>query len=85
MRSPKPYSPGRVVLFVSKPGVGYGGNVTSPLPATIVNDWPDSPQYQEDGVVNLKVHTDALEDAWETSVHYSEGKEPGTWHWPEIK
>lgn len=20
---------------------------------------------------------------WRTSVHYSEAKEPGTWHWPE--
>lgn len=20
---------------------------------------------------------------WRTSIHYSEAKEPGTWHWPE--
>lgn len=85
MRSPKPYTVGRTVLFVPNPGQGYGGNKTSPLPATIVNAWEDSPQYQEDGVVNLKVHTDALEDAWETSVHYSETGEPRTWHWPPIK
>jgi hypothetical protein len=82
MRSPQPYSPGRVVLYVPHDGQGYGGNFTSPLPATIVNAWPDLPGYQEEGIVNLKVHTDALEDAWETSVHYSEGKEPRTWHWP---
>jgi len=21
--------------------------------------------------------------AWKTSIHYSDGKEPNTWHWPE--
>lgn len=85
MKSPKSYSVGRVVLFVPMVGTRYGGNYTTPLPAVIVNAWPEVPSYLEDGVVNLKVFTDAATDGWETSVHYSEGKEPRTWHWPEIK
>lgn len=94
MKSPKPYSIGRIVIFVprfsqedgmtpSRPR-SYGGNATSPLPAVIVNDWPDSPGYQSDGIVNLKVLTDATLDAWETSIQYSDQKEPGTWHWPDV-
>lgn len=73
-------------MFVPHADQGYGGNKTSPLPATIVNDWPENEHYQGNGIVNLKVHTDALEDAWETSVPYSENKqEPRTWHWPDLK
>jgi len=91
MKSPKPYSVGRIVLFMPPPsspgqpdGVeSYGGNASSPLPAVIVRTWENT-GYQNDEI-NLKVFTDAPNDAWHTSVPYSEGKEPGTWHWPEIK
>lgn len=85
MQSPKPYSLGRIVLYVPQVGQNFGGNYTSPLPAVIVNAWEEVPSYKEDGKVNLKVLTDAATDGWATSVIYSEGKEPGTWHWPEIK
>lgn len=61
----------------------FGGNSTSPLPAIIVRTWEET-SYQNDEV-NLKVFTDAGHNAWRTSVPYSEGKEPNTWHWPEVK
>lgn len=82
MKSPKPYSQGRIVLYVPKDEL-FNGNKTSPLPAIIVRTWEDT-AYENDEV-NLKVFTDANGDAWRTSVPYSSDKEPGTWHWPEIK
>lgn len=88
MKSPKPYSVGRIVLYVPELQQGtdqpraYHGNATSPLPAIIVRTW-EGTSYENDEV-NLKIFADAPEDAWHTSVPYSEGKEPGTWHWPEI-
>jgi hypothetical protein len=33
---------------------------------------------EQDAVVII--HQNSI---WRTSVHYSEDKEPGTWHWPE--
>ncbi len=52
-------------------------------PAVVVRVWP-----QSDGLVNLNVFVDFLNDKcetspiWKTSVRYDENKEPGTWHWP---
>jgi hypothetical protein len=60
-------------------------NKTSPLPAIIVNPWLDQPGYIDEGKVNLRVFTDGPADIWVTSAVYSETKEPGTWHWAEIK
>jgi hypothetical protein len=57
----------------------------TPLASIIVNDWQEIAEYQENGVVNLQAFMDGTGTMWCTSVHYSEGKEPGTWHWPEIK
>lgn len=90
MKSPKSYSVGRVVLFVPRPAQpgsdspeSFGGNASSPLPAIIVATWENT-GYENDEV-NLKVFTDAPKNAWQTSVPYSEDKEPYTWHWPAIK
>ncbi len=80
---------GRVVHYVLKNG--------EHRPAIVVNAWnPDSP-LRKQGIVNMVVfldgsndgieagraHLDTALQAWRTSVHYSEDKEPGTWHWPE--
>lgn len=83
MKSPKPYSKGRIVMYVPAEGETFSGNNTSPLAATIVQTWEET-SYQNDEV-NLKVHTDAPADAWVTSVPYSDAKAPRSWHWPEIK
>jgi hypothetical protein len=87
MKSPRPYSAGRIVMYVLSPlhQLYNIGNNTSPLPAIIVNAWEGNEIYQGEGKVNLKVFTDGPTDEWATSVPYSEEKTPGTWHWPEIK
>lgn len=65
--------------------------------ATVVRVFPPAPLPTEGPVrANLQVHVDGTNDAaylwdkgaegltvWETSVPYSEGREPRTWHWIE--
>jgi hypothetical protein len=58
-------------------------NHTGPWPAVIAQTW-EATSYQHDEV-NLKVLADGPTDFWRTSVPYSEDKQPGTWHWPEIR
>jgi hypothetical protein len=82
---------GRIVHFVLPDGSSKGEH----RPAIIVKNWniPSAPN-----MVNLLVFTDCLNDVdprdpqtasygsgvvWITSVHYSEDKEPRTWHWIE--
>ena len=88
---------GRIVHYVLEDGPSKGQH----RPAIVVQDWK-----QENGLINLQVFTDGLNDdytttytnrvddhetailvpqnaTWCTSVHYSEEKEPGTWHWIE--
>lgn len=87
MKSEKPYSTGIIVQYVPTEDDHHtlSGNHTSPLPAIIVQDWAEVPQYKEHSQVNLKVFGDAANDLWRTSVpHDQEAKIPGTWHWPEI-
>src|SRR5580693_6357452 len=89
MKSPKPYSIGRIVLYVPQAettpkSLPETYNGVKECPAVIVEDWLAIPEYQETGKVNLKVFCDGPGEAWRTSVPYSEGKEPGTWHWPDI-
>lgn len=69
---------GRLVHFVMPDG--------QHRPAIVVRVWS-----KETGYCNLQVITDGSNDGqentsgmrWETSVNYSEGKEPRTWHWIE--
>lgn len=86
-KSPRPYSAGRIVMYVPFPGYHneIDANGTSILPAVIVNAWEGQEYYQLTSTVNLKVFTDGPVDLWRTSVPYDETKAPGTWHWPEIK
>ncbi len=83
---------GRIVHYVLESGRSKGEH----RPAIVVRDWK-----QENGLVQLQVFTDGINDGfvegvapqtgfsvsansiWRTSVHYSEEKELGTWHWPE--
>jgi hypothetical protein len=79
-------TPGRIVHYVLPDGRSKGEH----RPAVIVRTWTGhSPD-----MVNLQVFTDGLNDfevdkpgssgiLWATSVHYSETKEPNTWHWIE--
>jgi hypothetical protein len=87
MKSPKPYSIGRVVMYVpfDTDHKEAGGNVSTPLPAVIVRAWDELPFYQEHSQVNLKVFTDGPVDIWRCSVPYDENKTPGSWHWLELK
>ncbi|WP_315822991.1 hypothetical protein [Paraflavitalea speifideaquila] len=84
MKSPKPYSLGGTVLYVPEATDGLcSNNGAKVLPAVIVRTWENT-SYESDEV-NLKVFTDGEINAWRTSVPYSEGKEPNTWHWPEVE
>lgn len=90
MESPKPYSTGRIVIYVPTEQdfteLGNHSNRTSPWSAIIAHSWPEIEAYKKDGVVNLQVVTDGPKVfLWCTFVHYSDSMEPGTWHWPEIK
>jgi hypothetical protein len=82
---------GRIVHYVLPNGNSKGEH----RPAIIVKVWPT---MKESGTVNMLVFTDCNNDvdsrdpqsasygsgvAWATSVHYSEEKEPRTWHWIE--
>jgi hypothetical protein len=88
MKSPKPYSVGRVVVYVPF-ATDYNeanGNIgSSGLPAIIVNSWNDLTFYHDNSQVNLKVFTDGPVDLWRCSVPYDENKTPGSWHWPAVK
>jgi hypothetical protein len=82
-KSSKPYSIGRIVMYVPEGShTPEAHNSAKVLPAIIVRTWEET-SYENDEV-NLKVFTDGPTDTWRTSVPYSETKEPGTWHWPEI-
>jgi hypothetical protein len=80
---------GKIVHFVMSSG--------EHRPAIIVRVWRDLSGVPE-GYSNLIVFVDGSNDVkrvlaepfadpvttvWETSIHYSEGKEPRTWHWIE--
>jgi hypothetical protein len=79
---------GRIVHFVMPSG--------EHRPAIIVRVWRDLSGAPE-GYSNLVVFVDGANDLhyasrpdvpdqvtlWETSIHYSENKEPRTWHWIE--
>ncbi len=76
------FTEGRMVHFVMADG--------EHRPAVVVRVWrsqvPERPGY-----CNLQIFTDGSNDGpgnetgirWETSVFYSEAKEPRTWHWIE--
>ena len=80
---------GRIVHFVLDKGPNSGEH----RPAVVVNAFRDQHGFTpEDGRCNLQVFTDSGEGkyndnlpplVWETSILYSEEKEPGTWHWIE--
>ena len=81
---------GRIVHYVMTGGRSQGEH----RPAIVVRNWSNADIPGSDGMVNLQVFTDALNDypagvpgstgiMWSTSAHYSENKEPGTWHWIE--
>jgi hypothetical protein len=76
---------GRIVHFVLNNG--------EHRPAILVKVWES---LRSEGTVNMIVFLDGINEtgiirghldttftAWRTSVHYSEGQEPGTWHWIE--
>ena len=78
---------GQIVHYVLPDGRSRGQH----RPAIVVRV-----NNRENGSVNMQVFTDGSNDylgygssgdwfptLWKTSVHYSEDKEPGTWHWIE--
>lgn len=84
---PKPIpglAPGRAVHFVTDKPLS-AGEAPEVRPAVVVRVWD-----LHTGVSNLQVFVDGTNDgypagqgtAWKTSIRYSEGREPGTWHWP---
>jgi hypothetical protein len=79
---------GRIVHFVMPSG--------EHRPAIVVRVWNDADMSK--GYINLVVFVDGSNDVrrvlaeplaepvttvWETSIYYSETKEPRTWHWIE--
>lgn len=82
MRSPKPYTTGRIVLYTPAPGSIEANAGPEGLPAIIVRvEYPE----QLCSMVNLKVFTNGPQDTLRVDVAYSQEKEANTWHWPEIK
>jgi hypothetical protein len=67
---------GRTVIFNVPEDMKPKVNFAEKLPAIIVRVWSE-------GVVNLKIITDGLQDIWQTSVHL--GNEPNQWNWPIIE
>lgn len=73
---------GRIVHYVLPHGPSRGEH----RPAIVVKVWS-----KDMGTVNLQVFTDGSNDGenyaagvlWQTSIVYSEDKEPDTWHWIE--
>jgi hypothetical protein len=72
---------GRIVIYVWPEEMTVLNNHAAASPAVIVRTWEDT--SYEDDEVNLKVLADGERDLWQTSVPYSETKEPFTWHWPD--
>jgi hypothetical protein len=74
--------PGRIVYFVMNQPLSAGESYPV-RPAIVVRVW----DYVT-GVSNLQVFIDGANDGrpagllWKTSIRYSEGREPDTWHWP---
>lgn len=81
-KSPQKPSVGRVVIYCWPPEKQRMNNHSAQSPAIIVRTW-EGTAYQMDEV-NLAVIPDGPGTLWETSVPYSEGNEPHTWHWPAI-
>lgn len=76
---------GRIVHYVLPDGRSAGAH----RPAIVVMVCPKEWGYPP-GAAQLQVFVDGTNDyqnysgsIWATSVQYSEGKEPGTWHWIE--
>jgi len=78
---------GSIVNYVLPDGRSQG----EIRPAIVVRVWRNvSPELIEQGYSNLVVFIDGTNDypdadghtIWATSKVYSEGIEPGTWHWP---
>lgn len=71
---------GSLVHYVLPDGISVGEH----RPAIVVKIWTPT-------CVQLQVFTDSSNDGreyasgivWKTSVVYDEGKQMGTWHWPE--
>jgi hypothetical protein len=81
---------GRIIHYVLPESRSCGKD--QHRPAIIVNAHGGQ---LENGMANIAVFLDGTNDfpldvngvpaliMWATSVHYSESKESGTWHWPE--
>jgi len=77
---------GRIVHYVLNEGRDQGQH----RPAIIVRVWD---KQHVNGCSQLQVFTDSDAESkwndqlppvmWKTSILYSEGREPGTWHWIE--
>lgn len=80
MKSPQKPSIGRIVVYVPEEISVESSNGAKEVPAIIARTWEDT-GYQNDEC-NLRVLCDGREVTWQTSVPYSEGGEPRTWHWP---
>ena len=72
---------GRIVYFVVGQYIvdqfhssGNAPTLGDIVPAMVVKVWSDT-------CVNLKLFLDGPENAWVTSVVYSETNAPATWHW----
>jgi hypothetical protein len=84
----KGLSEGRIVHYVlAEHDTARTSAVGAHRAAIVVNPWRD--MNRDDGYSNLLVFCDGSNDGvpdvvlWVTSRVMSEGKEPGTWHWPE--
>lgn len=86
---------GRIVHYVmqaddyTEEGCYAGSGRAHHRPAIVVENWGNDKGDSNSPAVNLIIFADAPNDGHpsgtfcRTSVCYSEGKEPGTWHWPE--
>src|SRR5581483_2551615 len=86
---------GRTVHYVMSPddynerGVYHGANAAHHRPAIVTENFGHDESEDEAPAVNLYIIPDGMNDGhaqpfFKMSVVFSEDKEPGTWHWPEI-
>jgi hypothetical protein len=77
-KSPKPVTPGRMVNYVMKRNNVAPAEILPAVTVTIKST-------ETDDTVGMHVFPASQGVIWKENVSYSDTKEPGTWHWPEIK
>lgn len=80
MKSPVTPSPGRIVIVELDPLARKHNGGNQNCPGIITNVITDEKFVNSE--VNIKLILDSPFHDWYQAIPYSEGNEPGTWHYP---